>query len=407
MLTPEDNALLTRVGPGSPAGEMLRRYWIPMLISDELGERDGTPVRVKLFGEELVAFRDTEGRVGLMEEFCAHRGASLFYGRNEECGLRCIYHGWKYDVSGTVVETPNEPGVRMWEGSLRQRAYPTHEAGGAIWAYLGPADAMPEFPAYQWNVQMNTYAKKVLLDCNYVQGIEGGIDSSHLSFLHRSGIVANPNELATRDVSPRLELQDLPYGFRYGALRKAPAGDSYVRITPFIMPWYTIVPFPADQTQAAHAWVPIDDEHTWIFTFNYTHGDDPITPDRWTHPYELAGAFVKRRNRANNHLQDRAAMKIDSWSGIALIPDQDAAIQESMKSIYDRSTEHLGQADMAVIHMRATMLASIRAVQEGRDPVGIRTGFPAERIRCENTVVPADTPWREIGAVPVEAAARG
>lgn len=402
MATVEENELLTRVGPGTPMGEVLRRYWIPALMSDELPEPDGNPVRIKLLGEELVAFRDTDGRVGLLDEYCAHRGASLFYARNEECGLRCIYHGWKFDVEGITRETPNEPGVRMWEGRKLLAAYPTHEACGVVWTYMGPPDRMPAFPEYEWNVRQYTCAKKVLLECNYLQSIEGGIDSSHLSWLHRRGIAADPSNLATRDSAPRLELQDMPYGFRYGALRQAEVGSEYVRITPFIMPWYTIVPFVADQTQAAHAWVPIDDTHNFAFTFNYSHADDrPIT--QGTHPYDMIDRMHKQRTRANNHLQDRGAMKIDSWSGIPRIPDQDAAVQESMKPISDRSKEHVGRADLAIIHMRALMLRSIKAVREGGGPIGIGMDFPADQIKCVVEVVPADVRWTELG-LPSQAA---
>lgn len=407
MLSREENELLTSVGPGTPMGETLRRYWIPALMADEIPEPDCPPVRVRLLGEDLVAFRDSAGRVGLLDEFCAHRGASLVYARNEECGLRCIYHGWKFDVTGLVVDTPNEAGARSWEGKLRITAYPTHEACGVVWTYMGPPERMPPFPEFPWNVRRHVHAKKVLLECNFLQSIEGGIDSSHLSFLHRTGIRADPGNLATRDVAPRLELQDMPYGFRYAAIREAGEGEQYVRITPFIMPWYTIVPFPAEQTQAAHAWVPIDDEHNWVFTFNWTHEDRPLPPEQWTHPYELDGRFTKRRTRANQHLQDRRAMAVNSWSGIPLIPDQDAAVQESMKPIVDRSREHLGHADLAVIHMRALMLASMRAVQEGKDPVGIGGEFPAREICCCNCVVPAGASWRELGLPTSAPAPRG
>ena len=396
MLTKEENDLLTRTGAGTPMGDVLRRYWIPALMADEI-ESDGPPVRVKLLGEELVAFRDTNGEVGLLDEFCTHRGASLFYARNEDCGLRCIYHGWKYDVRGTVLETPNEVGVRAYEGRLKLNAYPTREACGVVWAYMGPPDREPAFPEFPWNVKAHVHAKKVYLECNYLQSIEGGVDSSHVSFLHRSGITANHGEIIMRDLSPRLELQDMPYGFRYGALRQAGDGQQYVRITPFIMPWYTIVPFQKEQTQAAHAWVPIDDEHCWTFTFNFTFEDGPLPPEKWTHPYEFDGRFTKARTRANNHLQDRAAMKVDSWCGIPLIPDQDAGIQEGMKPILDRSKEHLGRADLAVVHMRATMLESIKAVQRGGDPVGIGSSFPADQICCVVEVVPGAVDWRELG----------
>jgi len=263
---------------------------------------------------------------------------------------------------------------------------------------MGPPEKMPAFPEFPWNVKQHVHAKKVQLECNYLQSIEGGIDSSHVSFLHRFGINADRNALITRDVAPRFELQDMPYGFRYGALRQADGGQQYVRITPFIMPWYTIVPFVKEQTQAAHAWVPIDDEHCWAFTFNYTFADDEeLTPEKWTHQYEMETRFTKQRTKANQHLQDRDAMKVDSWSGIALIPDQDAAIQESMRTVVDRSQEHLGRADLAIVHMRAIMLDSVKAVQEGRHPVGIGHDFPEPEIRCVVEVHPAEKPWRELG----------
>src|SRR5579871_1042425 len=324
MLTREENELLTRVGPGTPMGETLRRYWIPIVMPDEVPEPGCDPVRVKLLGEELVAFRDRAGRVGLIDEFCPHRGASLYYARTADCGLQCIYHGWTVDANGTTIETPNDSNARLWEGKKLIAAYPTREACGVIWAYMGPPERTPEFPAFPWNVRTHVHAKKVMLDCNFVQSVEGGIDSSHLSWLHQSNLPsAGEASLSRRDQAPRLEFEDMPYGFRYGAVRQAAGGNQYVRITPFIMPWYTIVPFVADQTQAAHAWVPIDDEHNWAFTFNYTFDDEPLPPENWTHPYELVDRFHKLRTRGNRHLQDRAAMREGNWTGIPGIPDQD------------------------------------------------------------------------------------
>jgi phenylpropionate dioxygenase-like ring-hydroxylating dioxygenase large terminal subunit len=404
MLTAEENALLTQVGPGTPMGEVLRRYWIPALLSDELAAPDSDPVRVRLLGEELVAFRDSAGQVGLLEEFCPHRGASLVYARNEDGGLRCIYHGWKYAVDGTTLETPNESGPRLWEGKNLIAAYPTREACGVVWTYLGPPERMPEFPNYEWNVRQRTFVRKVLLNCSFLQSVEGGIDSSHLSWLHRRGLAADNKHvaIATRDPAPRIELQDMPYGFRYGALRQVEAGSQYVRITPFIMPWYTIVPFVPENVQAAHAWVPLDDTHCWAYVFNYTYGDDrEIT--QCTHQYDMVDRFRKARTRENGHLQDRAAMKVDSWVGIPTIADQDAAVQEGMHPIVDRSKEHVGQADLAVIHARALMLAAIKTVQAGGDPPGIGMDYPADQIRCVVENAPPDTAWTELGlpAAPV------
>jgi hypothetical protein len=273
-----------------------------------------------------------------------------------------------------------------------------------VWAYLGPVEWTPEFPRYEWNVRRHTFVRKVLLECSFLQSLEGGIDSSHLSWLHRRGIAADAKHvaIATQDPAPRIELQDMPYGFRYGALRQVEAGSQYVRITPFIMPWYTIVPFVADNVQAAHAWVPIDDTHCWAYVFNYTYADDRILTQS-THQYDMADRFRKQRTRENGHLQDRGAMKRDSWVGIPTIADQDAAVQEGMRPIVDRSKEHVGQADLAVIHMRALMLAAIKSVQAGGDPLGSGMDFPADQIRCVVEMVPTETNWTELGlpAAPV------
>src|SRR5437016_3339045 len=206
MLPPKENELITRVGPGTPMGNTMRRYWIPACLASEIAEPDCPPVRVRLLGEDLVAFRDSDGRIGLLDEFCAHRRVSLFYGRNEECGLRCVYHGWKYDADGKVLDTPAETDSNM-RLRLRHTAYPTHEAAGMVFAYLGPSEKAPLFPAYSWaEVPLDRVAvTKSLQDCNYLQGLEGECDSSHLTFLHRTlADVNNPRmkpitEYATED----------------------------------------------------------------------------------------------------------------------------------------------------------------------------------------------------------------
>ena len=186
MLPKQENELLTRTNPGSPMGELMRRYWIPALLSEEIPEPDCPPVQVRHLGEELVAFRDSKGRIGLLEEHCSHRGTSLFYGRNEDCGLRCIYHGWKYDVEGKVLETPAEPQGSDFKSKIQHTAYPTKEIAGIVFAYMGPRDKAPLFPNYEWTrVPLNhTYVTKCVLECNYLQGLEGECDKAHLSFLH-------------------------------------------------------------------------------------------------------------------------------------------------------------------------------------------------------------------------------
>src|SRR5579884_4152243 len=241
MLTHEENELLTRTGPGTPMGHIFRRYWLPALLSDEL-EADGEPKQIRLLGQRLVAFRDSQGRAGVLDENCPHRGASLAYGRNEECGLRCIYHGWKVDVAGRIVDTPSEPEDSTFKDRIRHTAYGVREAGGIIWAYLGPAEQEPAFPEWQWlaapadQVEIN----KVFQECNYAQGLEGSIDSVHSDFLHSSDIRGRPS-----DHRPRLEVEDRPYGFRYAAIRR-PDGDGqsgkYVRITLFVAPCFVLIP---------------------------------------------------------------------------------------------------------------------------------------------------------------------
>src|SRR5687768_9986244 len=289
MLTAEENALLTRTGPGTPMGELMRRYWLPVLLSVELPEPDGDPQQVRLLGEELVAFRDTRGRVGLMAEYCPHRGASLAYGRNEECGLRCIYHGWKLDVDGNVLDTPAEPPESTFKDRVKHVAYPTHEANGVVWAYMGPRERMPAFREWEWMqaAPEQLGVTKIYQDCNYLQGVEGSIDSAHSDYLHSSLIRGRP-----RDRSPRLEPEDTAYGFRYAAIRKPDADADklkYVRVTIWASPFHVLIPplrYPnpaaeggRDEVVVHQAWVPIDDEHNAFFTFAYNRRG-PL-PEQW------------------------------------------------------------------------------------------------------------------------------
>ena len=244
MLSKEDNELLTQVSPGTPMGHLIRRYWVPALLSEEVPQPDCPPVRVRMLGEELVAFRDSEGRIGLLGERCAHRGTSLFYGRNEDCGLRCIYHGWKYGVDGHVLDMPAEPGDSDFRQKLHHTAYPTHEAGGVIYAYLGPRDKMPLFPNYEWTqVPLDqTYVTKSLLECNYLQGLEGECDSSHLSFLHRAFTNERNQPLYKSDTSPVYETEETDFGVRLIATRNSADNQHYVRFSAFVMPVYGCVP---------------------------------------------------------------------------------------------------------------------------------------------------------------------
>src|SRR5438874_4992311 len=268
MLSKQDNELITRTGVGTPLGNLMRRYWVPALLTAEIPEPDSAPVQVRILGEELIAFRDSTGRVGLLDEHCSHRGTSLFYGRNEDCGLRCIYHGWKYDVDGNVLETPAEPAGSTFHQRLQHPAYPTHEANGIIFAYLGPREAMPLFPAFEWATvdKSQTYVTKCLQDCNYLQGLEGECDSSHLSFLHRTFSVDGDQALYAGDSAPAYEIEETDFGLRMVATRKGPENTSYVRVSSFVLPSGCFIPAT---NKEYHIYIPADDTHSWRYDFGW------------------------------------------------------------------------------------------------------------------------------------------
>jgi phthalate 4,5-dioxygenase oxygenase subunit len=382
-------------------GALLRRYWFPALLADELPEPDGDPIRLRLLGEDLVAFRDSAGRVGLLGEYCPHRGASLAYGRNEECGLRCLYHGWKLDVAGNCVETPPEPPTSTYKDRLRHVAYPTREVAGAIWAYLGPPDCMPPFPELEalYGPASDRAVQKVFLDCNYAQGVEGSIDSAHTDYLHSSNVLGRP-----RDHAPRLEAEDTPYGFHYAAIRQPDVDgemQQYVRVTLFVAPSSVLIPPQrgADKELVRlQIWTPIDDERTWFFGFDRNRRG-PLPPNHhadYLAQFQLDAALRPARTRQNQHLQDRAAMRAGSWSGIVGVRSQDHAVAESMGPIVDRTREHLGASDVAVIRMRRRLLDAARALAAGADPPGADPAIPWGALHSEEAVIPRGLPWQAV-----------
>ncbi len=409
MLTREDNELLTRVGPGTPMGEMIRRHWVPACLSEELPEPDCDPRRVRLLGEDLVAFRDTSGRIGLMEEHCPHRGASLFFGRNEQGGLRCLYHGWKIGVEGNVLDTPCEPFTRR----LTHRAYPVHEQGDVVWAYLGPPEKRPPFPNFPWTLVPadRRCVGKVDYVCNYLQAIEGAIDSSHADLLHSGYEVLGWSEEEIRKLEPgrsrfsqpRWEAENTPYGFRYAAIRKPTGYDpeqfKSVRVTCFAVPFHCLLP------DVPHMFVPADDETTWFYdvrTGERAFDRSASLASRG----ELVGVDLtadrhKVRTLQNNYHQDRTAMAARdekwSYSGIAWgKPHQDMAVIESMGPTYDRTREHLGVQDVGVVRMRERMLAAVRSFMETGDVAELDPSIPYDRISGELQVIPVETPWQTV-----------
>jgi phthalate 4,5-dioxygenase oxygenase subunit len=405
MLSPADNEALVRVGAGTPMGELIRRFWLPALLSEELAERDGAPVRVRLLGEDLVAFRDTEGRVGLLEEHCPHRGASLALAVNEECGLRCLYHGWKFAVDGQCLDIPTEPAGSMLKRNLRARAYPTHEAGGMVWAYMGPADQQPVFPEFEWLSMPaeHVMAFKVLEDCNYAQAVEGTIDSAHAGVLHREspwgGEAKYPHE---KDLTPKLEVEFSPYGLRYGAVRQMGPEKSHVRITQVVLPFYTFIPpdgaGPRKDRRLINAFVPRDDTSTWHIQWFF----DTTQPVDRDHRIEEGGIWIdqdfrKLRNIDNWYMQDRQMMRTQNMSGIKGIMTQDHAVSETQGRILDRSREHLGTSDVAVVAWRRLMLKTARALAaKGEAPAMTATPIDWGQIKAATVVFPADQTWKDV-----------
>jgi len=400
MLNEEMNLFLTRTGPGTPMGELFRRYWIPALLDWELPERDCPPVRVKLLGERLIAFRDSEGRIGIIDEFCAHRGVSLWFGRNEECGLRCPYHG--------CVDLPSEPGERV-RSRIKLKSYPCVELGGVIWTYMGPTGQRPPLPNFEW-VHLpasHRVTTKRWQESNYLQAVEGGIDSSHVSFLHRGDLATDPFHRNTagakfaKSTKTSFDIVDSGGGLLIGARRDADPGNSYWRITQWIMPWYTLIPPYAGNALNGHAWVPIDDENcmAWSMTF---HPTQPIPEEHvalikdgnGVHAELIPGTFRPVANRANDYLIDRAKQKSGRhYNGVKGLAMQDASIQESQGTIADRTKEHLMATDRAIVAARQRLIEAAKEVQRGGKAPGLSP--EAQLVRSASFVIPVEAEFEK------------
>ena len=410
MLTQEQNDALTQTEAGTLMGDLFRRYWVPALHAWELPEPDCPPVRVKLLGERLIAFRDTQGRIGLIDEFCAHRGVSLWFGQNAECGLRCPYHGWKYDITGQCVELPSEGPDGPMRKRMKLKAYPCTEMAGIVWTYMGPPELEPALPQLEWArvPDERRYASKRLQECNYLQAVEGGIDSSHVSFLHSGALKTDPlfvgsrgNRYNDHDRMPYFDVVDFPGGLLIGARRNADNDRYYWRITPFIMPWYSMIPPRAGHPIGAHAWVPIDDHNCWAWSINY-HPRRALTESELEamrdgsgiHCRYVPGTFVPAQNRSNDYLIDRDAQKAGiHLSGVEGIAIQDASLQESMGPVQDRTRENLCPTDRGIVMMRRLLLAAAQANREGKPLPGLT---PSEQhVRSCAIELPRDQHFKE------------
>ena len=369
-------------------GKLFRRYWIPFLLSEEIAEKGCPPVRVSLMSEKLIAFRDSEGSIGLIEEFCAHRRVSLWFGRNEHGGIRCPYHGWKFDVAGNCLEIPSEPENSTFRNEVSLTSYPCVERGGIVWTYMGPAEHTPRPPAFEWATipADQCYHTKRLQESNYLQALEGGIDSSHVGFLHTGELRSDPlhhgskgSDYHLADRRPRFEVKETAGGLNMGVRRNAGEDKYYWRITPWIMPWYTIVPPYGDNPLHGHAWVPIDDENCFAWTFSY-HPSRPLSELELSvmkeggslHVNQIAGTFRPIANRDNNYLIDRQAQKAGtSSSGVKGIAMQDASIQESMGPVADRGRENLVLTDRGISLARRQLMKAAIELEAGTSPPGL------------------------------------
>jgi phenylpropionate dioxygenase-like ring-hydroxylating dioxygenase large terminal subunit len=387
MLTYEENELITHVGPGTPMGGVLRQYWMPAMMSAELPSPDCTPVRLRLLCENLIAFRATSGKVGIIADACPHRGASLFFGRNEEDGLRCVYHGWKFDIEGSCVDMPSEPPESNFKTKVHARAYATQERGGMIWVYMGPREVPPPLPNLESNMQPEGEGSigAFFSECNWLQSLEGDYDTVHLGFLHQGSI--QPEEVPDKSLEyyvlktrwARFITADTEFGCTYGCYRPAEEDTTYWRIAQFLFPFWAMIPtVPLGTRKMVIGVVPVDDQHCmrWTFGENLRGGInnplvDGITTGYHTDPSHNGTGWLDRfrpaGNSRNDYLIDREAQRLNvGGMGYSGIPGrgQDGAVTESMGTIYQRNQEHLGVTDSGIIRMRRLF---IKAARQFRD----------------------------------------
>lgn len=422
MLSREDNELLTRTGPGTPMGELLRRYWMPVVQSREL-PAGGRVKRVQILGERLIAHRAPSGAAGLVAEFCPHRSASLYFGRNEDGGMRCPYHGWKFAQDGRCVDMPSEPSESNFASKVRTTAYPCTERGGIVFAYMGPG-APPPFPDFEFThyPDSHVFISKRVQDCNWFQAMEGGIDSSHISFLHSplrhtdDSITKDMDRVSfgvgaavsTGDRAPRFDCVDTDYGVLIGARRNEPDGRWHWRVTQYCLPFWTMPPAGVgEKVIQSHIWVPMDDTHVvnWMVTW---HTERPLTPEEIQLHIEGKGAHVcdyapatpdpygdvrTAANRDNDYLMDWEVHRTKMYCGIPGFGVQDQAVQESQGPVVDRTIERLGTSDSAIIQVRKRLMTAARALSEHGTPAPGVDRPASFCVRSASAVLPAGAPW--------------
>ena len=421
MLSKEDNETLVRVGPGTQMGDFMRLFWIPFLPSADL-LADGQPQRVRLLGEDLVAFRDSAGQVGLVDQACPHRGAPLVFGRNEDGGIRCVYHGWKFAANGRALELPAEPPESRLKDRLRLKAYACRERNGIIWAFMGAnQETPPELPEFEWNMvpAERVHVSFRIQECNWLQALEGEIDSAHAPILHgRIDAQGAINDwVAAKDLKPVFECQRQDFGMSIASRRKLDEQTNYWRVNQFVMPFFTMVPPQSKYPElSGHAWVPIDDEHTLCIMFSYhpaqklyertrelfenghagrETGHASKTALQPANPTKPFAKYWTKFNPANSYQFDYD-MQTKTWfSGLPGLWVQDAACQSGVSAIYDRSQEHLGVTDTGIAMTRRLLLESVAGLrQQGKRPRGAddATTF---MVRAVSLTLPAQDTWQQ------------
>jgi nitrite reductase/ring-hydroxylating ferredoxin subunit len=409
---------LVRTGPGTPMGNVMRRYWVPVLQANEIAEPDCPPVKVQILGEKLLAFRDTEGKAALISEFCSHRGVSLYFGRNEENGIRCAYHGLKFDRDGNCVDVPSAPQACK---SMGITAYPCMEMAGLVWAYMGPKEKMPAPPDVEWCTlpASHVFVSKRLQECNYLQAMEGGIDTSHVSYVHRYEVDTDPMHQGTKaldyikaDGNVIFDIEKTPFGLTLFGRRNGDADTFYWRITQFLFPWYTLIPPFGDHSLAGHVWVPIDDHSCWAWSINF-RPERPLSDEEMADleagkgihcEYEPGtnrpgGTFRPKANKDNDYLMDRQAQKDKrAYSGVFGFAVQDSSLQESMGLIQNLSDEKLLPTDRAIVMARRMLFEAANALaQEQADPPALAAD--KQRVRAAGVLLPRDQDPQDWAAV--------
>jgi phenylpropionate dioxygenase-like ring-hydroxylating dioxygenase large terminal subunit len=393
---------LVRTGPGTKMGEVMRRYWVPAVLVSEISEPDCPPVRVKLLGEKLLAFRDSDGNAAIISEFCSHRGVSLYFGRNEENGIRCSYHGVKFDRLGNCVDVPSAPQACK---HMSIKGYPTIERAGVVWTYMGPKDKMPAPPDVEWCTlpESHVYVSKRHQECNYLQTMEGGIDTAHVSYVHRYEVDEDPLHQGTKaldyikaDGNVIFDIEKQPFGLTLMGRRNGDADSYYYRVTQWLFPWYTLIPPFGEHALGGHVFVPMDDENTWVWSINF-HIHRPLNEEeladlkagKGIHNEYEEGTWRTKANKDNDYLIDRQAQKDKrAYSGVFGFAVQDSSLQESMGPIQDREAEKLLPTDRAVVMARRMLLEAAESLTPESDPPAVNAD--QQRVRAAGVLLPRE-----------------